>query len=134
MRPVACWLLVTAALAACSSSSSGGGTGSGSGGASTSPASSASSSGAGGDGGTNADLDPYGASFLAWKGLQGAFDSLGQEPHVEGGYVPPSARRLVGCAVGAPELGEHVVYLERAAVDDGAALDRQFLVVLDDPG
>jgi hypothetical protein len=129
MRSPGGWLFVAAALAACSSSSSGGGTGSGSGGASSASAYSG-VGGSGGLGGAATELSPHGAVLLTWKYLQGEFDSLGQEP-IEGGPVPPSSRRLVGCAVDAPELGERVIYLERSPMETDAAPDRQFLIVLD---
>ena len=48
--------------------------------------------------------------------------------------MPPSPRRLVGCAVDAPALGERVIYLERSTIDDDEVPDRQFLIVFrEDP-
>jgi hypothetical protein len=133
MRDSPCWLVVITLLASCSSSSSGGGGGSGGATASqTVTASGTDGGGTGGFGGAPAELSSHGAVLLTWKYLQGDFDSVGQEPIYEGEAVPPTPRRLVGCAVDAPELGERVLYLERAAVEVDAVPDRQLLIVLGD--
>lgn len=139
------------ALAGCSSSSEGG---SGEATATTTTATHATSAGAGSGGGTGAESGPSGvgttgaggdagsggdgaggelpdeyffAADAAYEYFQGDFDSYGQLPQVEGDVVPPP-RRLVGCAVDAPELGERVVYVERTDPESDGPPDRQFLM------
>lgn len=116
-------------LASCSSSGDGG---SSSDAATTSAATSGSSGGqepgAGGAGGAGGGAPSLGQNYpsnMAWARFQGEFDSAG-----DGDDIPPTARRLVGCPVNAPELGDRVVYLERSRIDGEGDADRQFLVAL----
>ncbi len=124
-RPLGIFTLV---LAACSSSSGDGIEPDPSTAPATSASSGAQAGGTGGGGGESSSSDQNRASNLAWARLQGEFDSVDQEPLNEGGPIPPFPRRLVGCAVDAPELGERVVYVERSVVDGEDGPDRQFLL------
>ena len=123
-------LLLVAAALGCSNSAGGGNiepdpAGPG---ASGSSSSGTSSGGATGDGGGSPGRTQNFVSRLAWTYLQGEFDS-GDQEHV--GDIEVPAKRLVGCALDAPTLGESVLYIERSNLDTPEIPDRQLVVAFE---